>query len=303
MKILYPTVVLLFAGCVPGSNELPTMGDEHASEDVDASAAAGAYKDAASPSSPALDRLEQFREPFLAAIESRVGYSTSDVAQAVDAARVKHSLSCLQLAGYTASSQDIEQLVVVDPNPAMTMLDSALDTVTAGQTDVEKIGIPEEHLAACLADAMDNINPRLMLSNLLEEATVEISDQLRTDPKMQAAFEAERSCVVQSGFDGQVLERFSDQEFMASEVVFSFLVDDLGRDDALEELAQLSAQRVTLHSSLQAIEDCADQRLSIERELVVAQQVAYLDAHPGFIDGVADAYLEALVAIAGELDR
>lgn len=250
----------------------------------------------ASEHDPASELVAEFHPPFRAAIDVSLGRTSSNIVQAANTAKVALAVECLHMSGYSPSIPDIEAIIAADPLSTTTVLDVSIETVTTGQTDVERLGIPERHLAACLGDAESRINPELVLSQLLEDVTLEISERLRADPAMLAAIDEQNACLASTGLRADV-EQFSDEESMASEITFSFLTGGISQDDALEELEALQAGRVAREPRTRAVERCIGRRLVVERALVAEQQRAYLEAHPGWADEIAGSYGEVLIEL------
>jgi hypothetical protein len=299
MNKIHLLSAFLLVGCLSQEDDMSIEGYALDEDQLSLTSKAQEGDPAATPQrDPASEVVAEFHPPFRAAIDARLGRTSADVLRVANAARVSHSVECLQVSGYSASVADIEALVVTDPLATTTGLDAAIETVTAGQTDVERLGIPEQHLVACLTDAESRINPELALSELLEGATIEISERLEADPTMQAAFDQQSACIASTGFRGDDVQRFNDEESMASEITFGFLTGDVSQDDALEELEELQAQRTARQGLTRAVERCVGQRLAVERVLVAEEQRAYLEAHPGWADEVTASYRQVLTTFA-----
>lgn len=297
MNKLHLLPILILAGCLSGGDdseiEALTLDD-----DPRVLTAKAHHGDPSAPErDPASELTAEFYPPFRAAIDAGVGRTSADIVRAANAARVDHTMECLRRARYSPAVADIEPFFADGPLTMTTGLDAAIKTVTAGQTDADRLGIPERHLAACLSEADDRINPELALSELLDGATMEISRRVEADPELQAAFDQQSACIARTGFDGDIVDRFNDEELMASEITFGFLTGDIGQADALEELEELRAQRDARQAITHAVDRCVGQRLIVERALVAEQQRAYLEAHPGWADEVAASYRRILMTL------
>lgn len=290
--------ILLFTGCLSQEAE-PSFEDLTLDDDRHALASKIHDDDLSAPDrDPASELVAEFHQPFRAAIDATVGWTSADIVRATNAARVSHAMECLHMAGYSPAVVDIEAFLVTDPLATTTGLDAAIETITAGQTDAERLGIPEQYLVSCLNDADSRINPDLALSQLFEDATIEISNRVEADPKLRAAFDQQSACITSTGFSKDDVDRFNEEEMMASEITFDFLTGDIGEDDALEELEELKAQRAAREELTHAVERCVGQRLIVERALVAEQQRAYLEAHPDWADEVAASYRGVLATLA-----
>lgn len=245
---------------------------------------------------PADELVAEFHQPFHAAIDTGLGRASEDIVRAANTAKVKHAVECLHMSGYWPSVSDIEAFVTTDPLDATTGLELAIETVTAGQTDIERLGIPERYLAACLGDAESRINPEFALSQLLEAATLEISERLQDDPTMLAALDEQNACLANVRLQDDV-EQFNEEEWTASEITFGFLAGDISQKDALDELEDLQAHRDAREPYTRTIKRCVGRRLAVERSLVTEQQRAYLEAHPGWSDEIAASYREILTTL------
>lgn len=288
MNKLHLLPILIIAGCL-------SRGDDSEIEDLtldDDPRALGAKVH--DDDDPASVITAEFHQPFRAAIDASVGRTAADIVRAASVAKVDHTIECLHMAGYSPAIADIEPFFADGPLTMTTGLDAAIETVTAGRTDADRLGIPDPHLSACLIEADERINPELALAELLGDATMEISRRVEADPELQAAFARQSACIARTGFDEGFVERYDDEELMASEITLGFLTGDISQADALEELEGLRAQREAHQAITHAVDRCVGQRLIVERALVAEQQRAYLEAHPGWAEEIAASYREIL---------
>lgn len=295
MNKTYLLSAVLLTGCL---SEDHTSIEGHTLDEARRSLASKSHdEDPGAPEGdPAGEFVAAFHEPLRAAVDASLGRTSADVVRGANAARVTLAVECLHMSGYSPAVSDIEAIIVVDHLATTTVLDVSIETVTTGQTDVDRLGIPEEHLASCIGDAESRLNPEFALAQLIEPASLEISKVLSRDPRLLAALEEESSCLADVGLRDDI-EQFSEEEFTASEITAAFLTGDIDQEDALAELEELETQRATRAPKTHAVGRCVGQRLAIERTLVAEQQRAYLEAHPKWADDVAATYREALTAL------
>jgi hypothetical protein len=196
-------------------------------------------------------------------------------------------LDCLRSAGFDLPEAAALPVVSL-PSPSVTPVEALLRQIRAGEA-MKNRTYPSEQIDAGCLEAVDSINPFNDLAAILEDATTAVSDTVRADKRYLQAQQQERQCVAsEESLDG------------ANSGLRQQILDEVGRIEQLygagtasgaDLIAQLEKISVDARTVDWTVEPgCEEALVAIERELVDEAQRDFLEANPGFIDGLVEKY-------------
>lgn len=278
---------LLFAGCTSVSRAVKskspsTLGAQIAEIDGRLDAQVGAAY-----------VLE--RQPIYALLAQRIGYTSFDIAKAENRRRVRLADKCFKSDGWVLPRAALEG-IAGGGLPGSTPVDEAKARIA--QTDAVKGGgLPSQsELVHCLPE-FDLQGPLTSLDELVQNAIIEVSNSIKADPRYVQANTLVEKCKAAAP-PGDKTSEYSVITTRIAQIEAGYAsgaLTAIAAQKALDDLVSRARKIVW-----ELTPGCDTQLMSVERSLVNEYQLKYLDAHPGFVDGIAEKYKPIVADIISE---
>lgn len=222
------------------------------------------------------------QQPIYQAVYGRLGISSTELHDRVQARRVSVFLACMSDRGYSVPNEVAAPIVRL-PRPDFTPVDASIDEVRSTNSPVGT-QIDERAASECYAD-VEPISPFNNLFSLLEVATKEVSDRVRVDDRYIAFANSREGC------DAGQSDTDADRQQIQSQVqsiMTSYRSGELVAAAALDELEELRPVAGRIDWTTDG--GCDAEAYAVERLLVAEYQQRYLDDNPGFVDGVVEQF-------------